>query len=72
MVCSSLEATGGAPDPEAVLGWFVWADAEANRKIDMTVAASSFISVLLSIQCLMVKILLRQTAVAGIEMTKLY
>jgi hypothetical protein len=43
---SSLEATGGAPDPEAALAWFAWADAEASRKSDMTVAASGFISVL--------------------------
>jgi hypothetical protein len=48
----SLEATGEAPDPEAALAWFAWADAEASRKSDMTVAASSFISVHLSIQCL--------------------
>ena len=46
---SSLDATGGAPDPEAALAWFAWVNAEASRKSDMTVAGSSFISVLLSI-----------------------
>jgi hypothetical protein len=40
---SSLEPTGGAPDPEAALAWFAWADAKASRKSDMTVAASNFI-----------------------------
>jgi hypothetical protein len=73
IVCeASLEAAGGAPDPEVALAWFAWADAEASRKSDMTVAASSFISVLLAIQCLMVGSLPRQTgAVVGIEMTAL-
>src|SRR5208283_4021163 len=69
---SSFEATRGAPDPEAALALFAWTDAEASRKSDMTVAASSFISVLLSIHCLMVGILPLQTgAVVGIEMTTL-
>jgi hypothetical protein len=49
---SSLEATEGASEPEAALAWFAWAAAEASRKSDMTVAASSFISLHLSIQCL--------------------
>jgi hypothetical protein len=51
IVCEfSLEAVGEAPAPETTAGWFDWANAEANSKNDMTVAASSFISVLLSIQ----------------------
>jgi hypothetical protein len=46
IVCEpSLEATGGAPDPEAALAWF--ACVEASRKSEMIVAANSFISVLL-------------------------
>jgi len=54
IVCESpLEAAEGAADPEAVPGWYVCANAEANRKSDMTVAASSFISVLLSIRCIL-------------------
>ena len=54
IVCEfSLEAVGEAPAPETIAGWFDWANAEANSKNDMTVAASSFISVLLSIQCVL-------------------
>jgi len=44
----SLEATGEAPDPEAALTWLAWGEAEASRKSDMTIEASSFISVILS------------------------
>jgi hypothetical protein len=53
IVCESpLEASWGAPDPEAALAWRACGEAEASRKSDMTVAASSFISVYASIQCL--------------------
>jgi hypothetical protein len=48
---SPIDAVGESPDPEAALTSFVSASAEASRESDMTVAATSFIFVLLSIQC---------------------
>jgi hypothetical protein len=46
-VCEdSLEATERASEPETALPWFTWEHAEASRESDMTVTASSFISVL--------------------------
>ena len=49
------------PSSDDTFAWSAWAVAKASRKSDMTVAASSFISVLLSIQRLMVGSLPRQT-----------
>jgi hypothetical protein len=48
-VCDSLlEAAEGAYDPDPTLAWFIPTHAEASRDSDMTVALSSFISVLSS------------------------
>jgi hypothetical protein len=44
IVCEScIGAVWGAPDPSAVPAGFAWAEAEASRESDMTVAVSSFI-----------------------------
>ena len=44
IVCEScIGAVWGTPDPSAVPAGFAWAEAEASRESDMTVAVSSFI-----------------------------
>jgi hypothetical protein len=44
IVCEScIGAVWGAPDPSAVPAGFAWAEAEASRESNMTVAANSFI-----------------------------
>jgi hypothetical protein len=44
IVCEScIGEVWGTPDPSAVPAGFAWAQAEASRESDMTVAANSFI-----------------------------
>jgi hypothetical protein len=44
IVCEScIGAVWGTPDPSPVPAGFAWAEAEASRESDMTVAVSSFI-----------------------------